>query len=159
MEEINLNDIRQTRELLINFFNEAEEKDIQRLRQNPIRTLKDFGVKLLFRITPRRLARLSNSIRGLINRIGNAFKNYRSCMACKIALKIIFFAIASVLNMAVSAIFPQIDLTNILSVFFNESIETVEPILTKIGLPYLQLQFFELNGFIERLCIEFGYCS
>lgn len=136
----------------------ATEREIFLFRQNPIQTLRNIGVSLVNRISPRRLARLSNYIRTIIDKIKSAFKEWKNCAACKIALKLVFLAFATLINIPLIEIINHLDFVQLLSEFFEQRINEMTTFLKQIGITVGEYNFFEINDLIEKLCAKFGYC-
>jgi len=151
--------IIETRDVLLNYLENATEKDLVFFSENPIKTLKELGISLVNRISPRRLSRLSNYIRIIIDKVKSAVREWRNCAACKIALKLIFFAFATMLNVPLISILNHYDFVQLLVDFFNQTTDQIITYLSNIGITFGEYNLFEINDLIERLCSKFGPCS
>lgn len=151
--------IIETRDVLTNYLKNASEEDLLLFRANPIETLRKIGVALVNRISPSRLSRLSNYIRIIIDRVKSAVKEWGECAACKIALKLIFLAFATLLNISLIEILNHYDFVQLLMEFFNQTKDQVISFLGNIGISIGEYNLFEINDLIERLCSKFGPCS
>jgi len=159
MDAIPKSVIIETRDILSSYFERATENDIVLFRQNPIQTLKSLGISLVNRISSRRLTGLINYVRTIIDKVGNAFREWRNCAACKIALKLVFFAFASIVNIPITEIINHTDFIKLLSEFFEKSLKIIIEYLGNLGITVGEYNFFEIDNLIERLCGKFGYCE
>ncbi|WP_418637814.1 hypothetical protein [Winogradskyella sp.] len=163
MKIIPQSEILQCKEILMNYFDNSENRGLIELLNNPIEILRGLKIKIMDRIDFINSRRLSRSIKTLIRNIirkpKKAFKKYSNCLACKTALRIILFAFASVIGIAISSINRHFtDITTLLSEFFEKSFSEIDAFLKNYGFQVMAFNLFDLNDLIEKLCEEYGFC-
>lgn len=156
--------IFETRDVLLSYFERATFVDLINFRDKPIEILKRLGVAIVNQIDSNQIEQLTTYIKTILNSViekfANTFKKYTKCLACKIALTILLFALASVLNISIDTFASHFnEIVDLLVAFFNKSAQELTRLLNVWGFPTLiVLGVFEIKDFIEKLCAEFGYC-
>jgi hypothetical protein len=163
MGEITNVEIIETREIIESFFAKAELRDLIRLRNNTLIVLDEMGLSILNKMDFASRTQMSRSIRTVVNnflrKTKNGFQKYSKCLACKTILRILVYGFSSLAGIAIYAINTQFEgIVDLLSKFFEQSIENITKLLMKLGFLNGAFNLFDLNDLLEKLCEEYGWC-
>ncbi|GEM50742.1 hypothetical protein EB1_05320 [Empedobacter brevis NBRC 14943 = ATCC 43319] len=156
-------EIQETREILESYFSEAELRDLQELRDNPLGVLQGLKLSILARMDFLKLNQLSRSIstlvRNFLKKTRNGFNRYSRCLACKTILRVLLYGFAAAIGIAITAINNQFNgIVDLLAKFFEQTTQSIETFLKTYGFQISAFNLFDLNDLIEKLCEEYGWC-
>ena len=159
---VNLNEyeINSLRFQLEHYFSSLKNDDSTLLNflANPLEKLKEKNIRIIEKISSSYTAPLKDFIRKLILDLKNKFSDWDKCAACKIGLKIIYYAFASAYGIKLGLIVNHEEFKLFTSEFIGRPIVDIfdNPIIQDL---ISELENFSLSILINKLCEIFGFCT